>query len=89
MAVENAVTFPRLMSRSAKEAASNGDRVDARESNNANATLLRHSGSSDRGDSFSLVNDLRRFRLRSLERCVQDKFSEFLVKLRGRSRYRG
>ena len=86
MAVENAMTFPRLMARSAKEAASNGDRVDAREPNDTDATLLRHNGSGDRGDGFSLMNDLRRFGLRSLERCVQDKFSEFLFKLRRGSR---
>ena len=58
MTVEDAVAFPALMAGGVKDGLGEGDRADAREANDADAALLRHDGSGDRGDGFGLVDGL-------------------------------
>lgn len=59
MAVENAVALPRLIAGRVKDLPGKGDRINAGESNNADAALLRHDGGGDRSDGFGLVNGRR------------------------------
>ena len=56
MAVENAVTFPRLIARGMEDFSGDRDRADAGESDDADAALLGHDGGGDRGDGFGLMN---------------------------------
>lgn len=58
MTVEDAVAVPELVAGGAKYLLGDGDRADAGEPNDADATLLRHDGGGDRGNRFGLVNSL-------------------------------
>lgn len=74
MAVENAVALPDLLAGGVKDLLGDRDRADAGESDDTDATLLRHDGGGDRGDGFGLMKD---------GRSAQNGFKESMS-LRGR-----